>query len=99
VIRKLEVEAMSAEAAALEALLRERTEDEDPVGHYQYTHRLNELRDYLDELTTAPDLTASVALFFAGEPVIGSRGVRADFASRAVGIFQDIVAKRFATMS
>lgn len=95
-IRKLEVEAISAEAAALESLLRGRTEEEDPVGHYQYTHRLNELRQHLDELNAAPELTASIALFFAGDPVVGSRGVRADFAGRAVGIFQDIVAKRFA---
>lgn len=95
-LRKLEIESLSAEAASLESLLLARTQEEDPVGHFQYTQRLADLRQQLIELGEAPELSASVALFFAGAPVVGSRGVRADFAGRAVEKFQDIVTKRFA---
>ncbi len=95
-VRKLEIEALSAEASSLEAMLRDRTADDDPIGHAQYSYRLQEIRQTLEGLGQAPELIASIALFFAGGPVVGSRGVRADFAGRAVEIFQDIVSKRFA---
>jgi hypothetical protein len=95
-VRKLEIENLNAEAAALDAMLRSRTAEEDPIGHMQYSERLAAVREELQALGTDQDLVASVALFFAGRPVVGSRGIRADFAGRAVEIFQDVVSKRFA---
>lgn len=95
-LRKLQIDSLSAEAASLEAMLHERTEEEDPIGHFQYSERLGELRQEIEQLGGEPELTAGVALFFAGAPVVGSRGIRAEFAGRAVEKFQDIVSKRFA---
>lgn len=95
-VRRLELEGLTAEAAALEDMLRSRTPEEDPIGHLQYADKLAELREQIEQLGEAPDLSASVALFFAGAPVVGSHGVKAEFAGRAVEIFQDIVSKRFA---
>lgn len=95
-VRKLELESLSAEAASVETLLSERSIEDDPIGHFQYSRRLAYLRTKLNQLGQGPELTAAVALFFAGDPVIGSHGIRADFAGRAVKVFQDIVAKRFA---
>ena len=94
--RKLEMQALSAEVASVERMLASRTEEEDPIGHYQYAQRLEELRERLQELGDSPELVASIALFFAGSPVVGSRGVKADFAGQVVEIFQDLVSKRFA---
>jgi hypothetical protein len=94
--RKLEIEGLSAEAASLQALLDGRAEDDDPIGVYQYTQRLTELLLEIDLLSAGDDKAASIALFFAGGPVTGSRGIRADFAGKAVEVFQDMVSKRFA---
>lgn len=95
-VKKLELQTLSAEVAAVEALLGSRSAGDDPVGHFQFTQRLAELRQELERIGEAPDLTGSVALFFTGAPVVGSHGIKADFAGKAVEIFQDIVSKRFA---
>lgn len=95
-VKKLEIEALSVEAESLEALLRARTEQDDPIGVYQFKQRLEQVRQRIGEIAEAPALTAGVALFFAGGPVTGSRGIRADFAGKAVESFQAMVAKKFA---
>lgn len=95
-VKKLELQTLSAEVAAVESLLGRRTFDDDPMGHYQFTQRLADLRQELQNIGEAPDLTGSVALFFTGAPVVGSHGIKADFAGKAVEKFQDIVSKRFA---
>ena len=41
---------------------------------------------------------AAVALYFGGRPVIGSRGILADFGARAVESFQNLVSTRFAAL-
>jgi hypothetical protein len=97
-IRKLEIEALSADVASLEDMLRDRSADDDPIGYLQFSERLEQLRQQLGALGHERQLTAGVALFFAGGPVVGSRGIRADFAGRAVEIFQDIVSKRLAAL-
>lgn len=95
-VRKLEIESLSAEVATVESLLGKRSPEDDPIGYFQYSQRLAGLNRKLEDLGQAPELTAAIALFFAGDPVVGSHGIRADFAGRAVEIFQDIVSKRFA---
>jgi hypothetical protein len=94
-VKKLAVQSLTAEVAAVETLLEGRSAEDDPVGHFQYAQRLARLRAELEGLDY-PELTGSVALFFAGAPVVGSHGIRADFAGKAVEKFQDIVSKRFA---
>ena len=96
-VKKLELEALTAEAASIGQLLHARTEEEDPIGFFQYTQRQEELQQKIEALGAAPELEASIALFFAGGPVTGSRGIRANFAGRAVEVFQELVSKRFAS--
>src|ERR1700730_16429765 len=46
-----------------------------------------------------PERQASTALFFSGRPVAGNRGIESEFASKALGTYQDIVTKLFALRS
>ncbi|RLK48870.1 hypothetical protein DFR31_1985 [Alkalispirillum mobile] len=93
---KLQIDALEAELAGVEALLGEASEIGDTVGKLQYQQRADELRAELDRLYTLHSPFASVALYFNGEPVLGSRGIAADFAGRALDTFQEIVSKVYA---
>lgn len=96
-VKKLELEALTAEASSLGEILRTRTAEEDPIGYFQYSQRKSEIQEKIEHLGSTPELEASIALFFAGDPVTGSRGIKANFAGKAVAIFQDMVSKRFAS--
>lgn len=97
-VRKLDIDAISSDLAAVKKLLARKTEDSDPIGFLQFSIREQELEQQLAELAEAPHTRASLAVFFGGSPVQGSRGVRADFAGKAVNLIQDLVAKQFATL-
>ena len=64
----------------------------------QLEHRISELSSKLNSLKeeTLSDNSASVALFFGGQPVLGSKGIAAEFAGTALEQFQDLIAKVFA---
>jgi hypothetical protein len=96
-LRKLELQALRADLASVEALLSARTEDEDPIGFLQFSHRKSSLEDKIADLAAAEINTAEVALFFGGRPVMGSRGVNADFGAKAIEQFQNVITTRFAT--
>ena len=96
-VRKLELEALANDLGAVQTLLSRRTPDSDPIGYMQFASRLTEIEQSIHELAATPQNKASLAMFFAGEPVQGSRGVNADFAGRAIGLFQDLVSKQFAS--
>lgn len=97
-MKRLELNSLNADLAAVEALLALRSEDSDPVGWLQFSSRKINLMNELAKLEEQPDNKASVALFFGGRPVIGSRGIHADFAGKVLETFQDMVAKRSATI-
>lgn len=95
-LRKLERDRLQAELATVSQML-DQFSDEDVVMRIGLEDRQNELRDAVAELEAeGPDRTASTALYFGGRPVIGSRGIESEFGSRAVAMFQDLVAKQFA---
>ncbi|MHB1055761.1 MAG: hypothetical protein ACYC6B_09940 [Thermoleophilia bacterium] len=94
--RKLELESLEVEIAAVAALLSEAREINDPVGTLQFEQRKKELEEKIIALRGAEIHQASLALFFGGEPVFGSRGIAADFAGRLLDSFQDIISKQFA---
>lgn len=94
--RKLEVDAARADLRAVEGLLGQRSKQEDPVGWLQFSKRKEALQRQLSELQEHVTTGASVALFFGGLPVLGSRGIKAEFGARAVEQFQDVVTKRYA---
>ncbi len=89
-IRKLDYERLSAELAAMEAMLAE-IPLTDYLARVGLEARRDELRANLASLQQTGERQARVALFFGGDPVIGSEGVKARFASDAVGSFQDIL--------
>lgn len=97
-MKKLELDSLKADLAAVDALLASRTEDDDPVGWLQFSSRKASLTQDIAKIEEAPDNQAGVALFFGGRPVIGAKGILADFAGKALENFQDMVAKRFAAV-
>lgn len=96
-LMKLELSALQADLANIERLISLRTEESDPIGFYQLTSRKSEVMDHISKIQENPEKSASVALFFGGGPVLGSKGISADFAGKAIEAFQDLVSKRFAT--
>lgn len=97
-VHKLEVEALTTDLVAVQGLLDKRTSITDPIGFLQFTSRVEELKNKLSALVRMPQTKASLAVFFAGQPVHGSRGIQADFAGKAVNLFQELIAKQFANM-
>lgn len=94
--RKLTIDSLRAEAAGLQELLHEAKIYGDTVGELQYKERLEDITNELQNLAAADSHLASVALFFSGKPVFGSRGIAADFAGKLLGAYQDIISKTFA---
>lgn len=95
---KLTMESLQAEAAGLAELLEEARGLGDIVGELQYQERLQEISDQLTSLANSKSKHASVALFFGGKPVFGTRGIAAEFAGRALETYQDLIAKAFARL-
>jgi hypothetical protein len=91
-IRKLDQDQLSAEIAALEALLSALPAT-DYLGRLGFESRRDELRTRLAQLQGREDHQARVILSFAGRPVVGSEGVEVGFASNAIGSFQDLITK------
>ncbi|MBW0003870.1 MAG: hypothetical protein JO216_10300 [Hyphomicrobiales bacterium] len=92
-LRKLERDFAHADKTAVTGLLAQ-LRPEDALTRLGLESRLRELdRDIARMSTPQNEPTASAALFFGGKPVIGTRGVESEFASEAIGKFQDMVAK------
>ncbi|ELA9373169.1 hypothetical protein QUO16_004493 [Vibrio parahaemolyticus] len=94
--RKLRLNSLTADKSAVEKLLQESIEYGDFVGELQYQERLNELSNEISALQADVPTNASVALFFGGEPVLGSHGISASFAGNALDKFQTLINKTFA---
>ncbi|MBE7158554.1 MAG: hypothetical protein INR62_09015, partial [Rhodospirillales bacterium] len=94
---QLERQFLEADLAQVRSLLLQSPIDEDPIEHLQFSSRAQEIEARLAQISetimTAP---AGAALFFGGNPVVGSHGIKASFGSKAVGHFQKLVSQRFA---
>ena len=97
--KKLSIDSLSSEITTVSELLNSAKISNDIVGELQLEHRLNILTEQLNKLKehTLNDNSASVALFFGGKPVLGSKGVAAEFAGLALEQFQNLISKTFAT--
>lgn len=95
-LKKLEVQALRADIGSVEHLLQDRTPENDPLGFMQLSKRRDALIAKLNAVQSSVQHRAAVALFFAGGPVVGSRGIDATFAGKTVSLFQDLVSKQFA---
>jgi len=96
--KKLSINSLSSEIATLNELLSSARQSGDIVGEMQLEHRIGELSNKLETLKekTLTDNSASVALFFGGQPVLGSKGIATEFAGVALEQFQNLIAKVFA---
>ena len=81
---QLEREFLQADLAQVRTLLSQSPPDEDPIEHFQFTHRAQELEAKLAAMPQAIESAAAgVALFFGGRPVVGSHGIQCGL-SRAI---------------
>jgi hypothetical protein len=95
-LRKLERDFVRADLAAVQGLIAQLSE-EDVMARFGLEARRDELQQAIAELEALPEeASASAALFFGGNPVLGTRGIESAFAGSAIGKFQDIVAKMLA---
>ncbi|OYZ12931.1 MAG: hypothetical protein B7Y35_15680 [Sphingomonadales bacterium 28-64-96] len=92
-LRKLERDFAHADIAAVNGLLAQLS-DEDVMTRFGLESRLEELQQSLTALHAEEDEPmAAAALFFGGQPVIGSRGIESEFGGAAITKFQDLIAK------
>lgn len=89
---KFERDQLAAEIAALDGLLSSSPAN-DFLGQIGLQARRREIAEQLASLANGEDRRARVALFFGGDPVVGSIGVEAGFSTNALGSFQDILSK------
>ncbi|MCA9474115.1 MAG: hypothetical protein KC594_18785 [Nitrospira sp.] len=94
--RKLRMQGLQAELSSVNALLQSAREMDDPVGEFQLEKRKVKIESELQTLVEHPENRASIALFFGGKPVLGSRGISAEFAGHMLENFQELVARKFA---
>ncbi|GAA0362473.1 hypothetical protein GCM10009092_28560 [Bowmanella denitrificans] len=97
--KKLNIDSLSSEITTVKDLLSSAQQSGDIVGEMQLEHRLKELSRKVESLKsdTIADNSASVALFFGGQPVLGSKGIAVEFAGLALEQFQNLIAKVFAS--
>lgn len=96
--KKLTIDSLSSERTSVNQLLENSKRSGDFVGELQFKYKLNELDKKIEELkeNSFKYNNASVAIFFGGKPVLGSKGIAAEFAGSALGQFQNLIAKTFA---
>ena len=87
---------LHADLAAVNDMLG-RTSEEDVMARMGLEGRCRELKaQILAAEREGERTTASVSLFFGGRPVAGTLGIDSRFATAAVAMFQELVAKVFA---
>ena len=95
-IKQLRLQGLRADINAARTMLAGAEKAGDPVGILQFQQKIDDLEHELAELSEVQEKVAKVAVFFGGRPVVGSRGVDAEFASKAVDSFQKLVSRQFA---
>nr|WP_315214132.1 hypothetical protein [uncultured Duganella sp.] len=94
-LKKLQLDALKADLAAVNDLLTSRSRAEDPIGFLQYSSRKNSIEREIASIGSAMDNHAELGIFFGGGPVQGSRGINADFAGKALEDIQTLISKHF----
>lgn len=87
---------IEAELSGIDQLLRTLPE-EDALGRLGLNTRKGQLLEQLERLGERRSTLASTALFFGGKPVIGSRGIQAEFASKVLDDYRDSVVNMWAS--
>lgn len=94
-IKKLTRDHIEAELAALAALIAA-APDDDILGRMSLESRRDELQRELTALNASAENRAKIALYFGGEPVVGSTGVEVGFGADSLFTFQDLITKVWA---
>ena len=94
--RKLKLDGLQAELSTIKSLLADAISVHDPIGSLQYQYKKDSIEKEIEEIRNTVQLTASVALYFGGKPVYGSKGIVADFAGHVLEEYQDLISKVFA---
>jgi hypothetical protein len=94
-MKKLERDSLLADLAMVNSILATLPET-DFLGRISFEGRKEEIERELAELKTEPDTLATIALFFHGDPVVGSRAIDSEFAAKALERYQEIIAKKLA---
>lgn len=87
---KIDRDRMLAEVASLDAIIESLPEN-DFLGRISLKARLEALVESLSGHHLREDHKAKIALYFGGEPVVGSYGVQAAFGTHAIGTLQQLV--------
>lgn len=95
-LRKLRLDSLRAELGGICAQLSMSEEFGDVVGVNQFKRRKEQIQAEISSLEESEPNKASVALYFSGGPVLGTRGIAADFAGRCLEHYQDLISKTFA---
>ncbi|MBB2806350.1 hypothetical protein [Xanthomonas arboricola] len=95
-LRRLRLDALRAELSGVLSQVEISDEYGDIVGSGQFRRRLEQIKKEISSLELQDPKRASVALYFSGRPVLGTRGIAADFAGRCLENYQDLVSKTFA---
>jgi hypothetical protein len=91
-VRKFESDHLSADLASVTKILGDLS-PESVLGRIGMEARREDILQSLREIEQAHEPLAAAALYFNGAPVVGSVGIEAEFATAAVGKYQDLVAK------
>lgn len=94
--RKLKLDGLQADLSTIKTLLAEAISVHDPIGSLQFKYKKESIEKEIEEIINAVQTNASVAIYFGGKPVYGSRGIVADFAGHVLEEFQDLISKVFA---
>jgi len=89
---KIEREQLAAQLAAVNAMLQSMPPN-DHLGRIGFEARRNELQQQIQVLGEVDEHRAKVALFFGGDPVVGSIGIETTFGTNVMWSFQDMMSK------
>lgn len=94
--RRLALDSLLADLAANESLLDDAVSAGDNIGRRQFESRITRLREEISAIQGSVSGHANLAVFFGGSPVLGSRGIAADFAGKALDQLQTLISTAFA---
>lgn len=94
---KTEREQLAAQLAAVNAMLRSLPSN-DHLARIGFEARRNELQQQIQALGEVDERRAKVALFFGGDPVVGSIGIETTFGTNVMWTFQDMMSKVWSTI-
>ena len=93
--RKMNAASLKSEVQGIQLLLGSLDEG-DFIGRASLGYRLEQIEKDLQQYGRTESTAGSVILAFDGGPVIGSRGVDAEFAADAIRSYQELITKQMA---